>query len=70
MARRPAASISSTLFRYLVWSMTSASPTACPHCELPAPRGRIGTPSAAAMAIAPRTASSVRGTTTPTGSTW
>src|SRR5581483_9616138 len=34
-----------TLFRYLLLSMTSAAPTVCPHCELPAPRGRMGTPS-------------------------
>jgi hypothetical protein len=50
--------------------MTSASPTACPHCELPAPRGRIGTPSSTAMAIAARAASSLRGTTTPMGISW
>ena len=29
--------------------MTSAAPTAWPHCELPAPRGRIGMPSSAAI---------------------
>ena len=26
-------------------SITSAAPTVCPHCEVPAPRGRTGTPS-------------------------
>ena len=70
MARRISGSTCSTRFRYLVWSMTSASPTAWPHCELPAPRGRIGMPSSTAIAIAARAASSLRGTTTPIGWTW
>ncbi len=30
-------------FRCLLWSITSAAPTVCPHCELPAPRGSSGT---------------------------
>ena len=33
------------------WSMTSAAPTVWPHCELPAPRGRTGTPCSAAIAM-------------------
>ena len=37
-----------TPFRNLLWSMTSAAPTVCPHCELPPPRGSTGTPSCAA----------------------
>ena len=32
--------------------MTSAAPTVWPHCEEPAPRGRTGTPSSAAVASA------------------
>ena len=35
--------------RCLLWSMTSAAPTVWPHCELPAPRGRIGTRELAAI---------------------
>ncbi len=50
--------------------MTSAAPTVCPHCELPAPRGSTGAPDSTAMASAVRAASSVRGSTTPSGITW
>ena len=50
--------------------MTSAAPTVCPHCELPAPRGSKGISMEAAIAIVARAASSVRGTTTPIGSVW
>jgi hypothetical protein len=32
----------STRFKCRLWSITSAAPTVCPHCELPAPRGSIG----------------------------
>ena len=34
------ASNSITALRYLLWSMTSASPTVWPHCDVPPPRGR------------------------------
>ena len=51
--------------------MISAAPTAWPHCELPAPRGRIGTPSLCGNARSRRAPlPALRGTTTPTGSTW
>ncbi len=69
-ARDAAASTSSVRFRYLLSSITRAAPTACPHCEVAAPRGRIGTPSSTATCIARTAASAVRGTTTPTGVTW
>jgi hypothetical protein len=49
--------------------MTSAAPTVCPHCELPAPRASTGTESSRQIAIAERTSSTVLGTRTPTGST-
>ncbi len=65
-----AASVSISLFRCLLKSSTSARPTVCPDCEVPPPRGSSATPSSRAIAIAARTSSSVRGTTTPTGSTW
>ena len=56
--------------RCLLVSITSARPTACPPCEVPAPRGRTGTPSCTAISIAVATSCTVRGTTTPTGSIW
>ena len=57
-----------TLLRNLLPSMTSAAPTVCPHCEVPAPRGSTGMRSSRAMASAARTSSSLLGTTTPIGS--
>ena len=65
-----AASTSSSRFRCLLVSMTSAAPTVWPHCEVPAPRGRIGTPAATAASAAQTASSAVRGTTTPSGSIW
>ena len=50
--------------------MTSASPTVCPHCDVPAPRGSSGTCRSRAMSIAAATSSAVLGTNTPTGITW
>ena len=44
--------------------------TVCPHCEVPAPRARRGTPYSAAMATMLATSASVRGTVTPMGSIW
>ena len=41
-----------TRCRYLLPSITSASPTVWPHCEVPAPRGRIGDALLAAICIA------------------
>ncbi len=67
---RAAASNASTSRRYLALSMTSAAPTVWPHCDVPPPRGSTGTPASTAMRIAARASASVRGTTTPTGSTW
>ncbi len=64
------ASKPSTPPRCLLSSMTRAAPTVCPHCELPAPRGRTGTRSCRLTSSAARTSSIVRGTTTPIGSTW
>jgi hypothetical protein len=63
-------SISSVRVRYLLSSMTSASPTVWPHCEVPAPRGSTGTPCSTAICIAAMAASILRGITTPTGVTW
>ena len=57
-------------WRCLLWSITSAAPTVWPHCELPAPRARTGTASSRQIARAARTSSMLRGTSTPTGSTW
>ena len=56
--------------RCLLVSTTSARPTACPPCDVPAPRGSTGTPSCTAIPIAVFTSCTVRGTTTPTGSIW
>jgi hypothetical protein len=36
----------------LLVSITRASPTVWPHCEVPAPRGSTGTPSSRAMSSA------------------
>ena len=62
--------ISTSRFRCLLKSSTSARPTVCPDCEVAPPRGSSGTPSSRAIAIAARTSSSLLGTTTPTGSIW
>ena len=64
-----AASNEITSARCFELSMTSAAPTVCPHCELPAPRGSTGTPASTAIWIARSASASVCGTTTPTGST-
>jgi hypothetical protein len=42
--------------------------TVCPDCGVAPPRGSSATPSSRAIAIAARTSSSLRGTTTPAGS--
>ena len=67
---RAAASTSISLFRYLLKSSTSARPTVCPDCEVAPPRGRMGTPSSRAIAMAACTSAADFGTTTPTGSIW
>jgi hypothetical protein len=54
----------------LLSSITSASPTVWPHCEVPAPRGSTATPISSATCMAAIAASAWRGTTTPTGVTW
>ena len=70
IARWLAGSNSTIAFRYLLLSITSASPTVCPHCEVPAPRGSMATPCSAAICNALIAASRVRGTTTPIGMIW
>ena len=70
VTRRASSSKSSTRSRYLLVSTTTASPTVCPHCEVPAPRGRIGAPASRQIAIVRATSSAVRGATTPIGSIW
>src|SRR4051812_22061515 len=55
---------------YLEKSITTAGPTVCPERLVAAPRGRIGTPSSAAILTIATTSSAVLGTTTPRGSTW
>ena len=67
-AVRASRSISSTRFRWRDVSTTTARPIACPHWEVPAPRGRTGTPSSRAMAMTASMSSSVRGSTTHSGS--
>jgi hypothetical protein len=55
-------------FRYFEKSSTIAGPTVCPERLVAAPRGKTGAPSSAAMRTAAITSSTVRGTTTPSGS--
>ena len=43
-AVRLSVSTSSNRFKCLLVSMTSAAPTVWPHCDVPAPRGKMGTP--------------------------
>src|SRR5712692_8741917 len=45
----PSLSNETIRLRYFELSITRAAPTAWPHCELPAPRARMGTPSSAAI---------------------
>ena len=70
LTRRDSSSRWITRSRYLPVSTTTASPTVCPHCEVPAPRGRTGAPASRQTAIVRATSSVVRGTTTPIGSIW
>ncbi len=56
--------------RYFEQSITSASPTVCPHCEVPAPRGRIAALASRATSTARARSPSSRGKTTPIGSIW
>ena len=51
-------------------SITTASLTVWPACEVPPPRGVTGTPSARQSAMARSASAIVRGTTTPTGMIW
>ena len=51
-------------------STTTASPTVCPHWEVPAPRGRTGAPASPQTAIVRAMSSALRGATTPSGSIW
>ena len=70
IAVRAASSTSNTRSKCRLSSITSAAPTVWPHCDVPAPRGRMGTPSSTATCMATMAASALRGTTTPTGVTW
>ena len=63
-----AASISRTRFMWRLVSITTASPSGWPFCELPPPRAMIGKPSWRASAIAAITSSVSRGSATPIGS--
>ncbi len=69
-ARRAATSIDSTARRFLLTSTTIAALTVWPHCDVPAPRGKIGIPASAQIARTARMSSTSAGTTTPSGSTW
>ena len=69
-AVRACASTCRTRRKYLVQSSTSARLTVCPHWLVPPPRGSTETPCSRAMAMVACTSATVRGTTTPTGSTW
>ena len=51
-------------------SITTASPSVCPFCELPPPRGITGNPWSRAIAIAASTSSVPIGRATPMGSIW
>ncbi|MNT64656.1 hypothetical protein D3C72_2025730 [compost metagenome] len=66
---RATGSKSITWFRNLLLSMTSASPTVCPHWLVPPPRGSSGALKSRAMSSASRASASSRGTTTPIGMT-
>ena len=55
---------------YFETSTTSAWPTVWPHCEVPAPRGRIAALASRATSRTSARSVSSRGNTTPTGSTW
>ncbi|MNN00213.1 hypothetical protein D3C81_1127980 [compost metagenome] len=67
---RATGSKSITWFRNLLLSMTSASPTVCPHWLVPAPRASTGTRWSRAMSSARSRSAWLRGTTTPIGMIW
>ena len=56
--------------RYFEVSSTSPAPIAWPACEVPPPRGVIGTPARAAACTVATTSPVERGMTTPSGSIW
>ena len=62
-------SMSSTRFRYFEVSMTTATLTHWPFCEVPPPRGRMGTPCSRQISRVSTMSSMLRGMTTPMG-TW
>ena len=68
--RRSTGANETTSSRCLLVSMTMASPTVWPHCEVPPPRGSTGTPASVAISIVRATSAVPRGTTTPIGSIW
>ena len=70
VTRRASSSKRTTRSRYLLVSTTTASPTVCPHCDVPAPRGRTGAPASRHTAMVRAMSSALRGTTTPIGSIW
>ena len=61
---------SSTLFRYLLKSITMAWLTVWPARLVPPERGSTGMPSRAANSTTACTSAEERGMTTPTGSIW
>jgi len=67
---RASTSTSSKRRKYLLLSMTSASPVVWPHWLVPAPRARIGTRSSRAIPMVAAMSLSVLGTTTPIGAIW
>ncbi|MCY1227277.1 hypothetical protein D9M68_521940 [compost metagenome] len=67
---RAAASKATTLLSHLLLSITSASPTVCPHWLVPAPRASTGTRWSRAMSSARSRSAWLRGTTTPIGMIW
>ena len=70
VTRRASSSKRTTRSRCRLVSTTTASPTVCPHCEVPAPRARTGAPASRQTAIACSMSSVLRGATTPIGSIW
>jgi hypothetical protein len=70
VAVRCSASTSSTLRTCLEKSITRPAPTVWPHWLVPPPRGTTGTFRSRQMSSARRASSAVRGTNTPTGTTW
>ncbi|MEZ5286960.1 MAG: hypothetical protein R2712_19575 [Vicinamibacterales bacterium] len=69
-AVRASGSIARTRLKNLDVSTTTPAPMAWPACEVPPPRGVIGTPWRAATSTVLTTSSAVRGMTRARGSIW